>query len=603
MSTRYKNLIYTALCLMGMALGTTACSSEWDEEQTQQTRPAVRHLVVGTEWKEQTATRISYGGPLGLTLLWSEGDAISLLTGSEVQKPARFTLTGGKNTQHGLFEGDIACSDGAELYAIYPALDPEVEVNPKRLLLDISQQSGQLDGKNHVLLGKGTYHERKSPTIQFSHRVLAVQIQMLFPAGTGALKHIILRDCYSYMEVCSQILNVLTGDAFFQDDPAVITVANPPAPEADGSLVQHFYLMTNQFDMLRRDGICLEAETEDGTIYRALLMDDRTLEAGLYYKATGVQMVPDVDFANEATADGSAEAPYEIANFEQLQSLSIRVNACVKDEYYVDKHYRLTADVRANADMEWVPIGLLSWFRGSFDGGGHTISGTLDTPRRISDAGLFGYLWNGTVSHLRMDARLVTHGTCDRVGVLAVNMDQNARLEDCCNLADQTVTADYLAGLVARCGESTIEACWNEGTLVNESSDCYVGGLVAMTSGDVKIKGCYNKGSLRAPVDEMDTWVAGLVARERVDLSVKACWNGAAKLTGDYVMACGYDGQSYDHTYWRALPGVEPFANDTSATSASFAGATPDAEQIKAMNEAWVSDVYQFNAQGEIVRK
>lgn len=81
--------------------------------------------------------------------------------------------------------------------------------------------------------------------------------------------------------------------------------------------------------------------------------------------------------------DGSIGSPYEIATAEQLAYLAQKVNS--DDERYSGKYFKLTADIDLGGH-DWTPIGVFKdlmavtdplekYFGGTFDGGGHVVSG------------------------------------------------------------------------------------------------------------------------------------------------------------------------------------------------------------------------------------
>ena len=103
--------------------------------------------------------------------------------------------------------------------------------------------------------------------------------------------------------------------------------------------------------------------------------------------------------ADEPFAGSGTEAdPYQISSAEDMFTLEDRVN--IDHETYEGEYFILTQDIDLGTSdgkgNEWVPIGNTvsrnpgrSQFLGSFDGGGHTISG-LHVSDKYGYAGLFG---------------------------------------------------------------------------------------------------------------------------------------------------------------------------------------------------------------------
>lgn len=124
-----------------------------------------------------------------------------------------------------------------------------------------------------------------------------------------------------------------------------------------------------------------------------------------------------------ACGSGTKLNPYIILTAEQLAHLSFVVGA--KDENYLDKYYKLGADITLNdgevigkngglvADStklhKWTPIGNSSIaFAGNFDGAGHTVSGLFINTTSTHN-GLFGNS-SGTVQNLTVENGWVMGG-------------------------------------------------------------------------------------------------------------------------------------------------------------------------------------------------
>ena len=81
--------------------------------------------------------------------------------------------------------------------------------------------------------------------------------------------------------------------------------------------------------------------------------------------------------------DGTPENPYLISNLQQLNGVRNNLSA----------HYKLIADIDLSSIENWEPIGtdFEPAFRGSFDGGGHTISNLTIIRPNDDYIGLFGF--------------------------------------------------------------------------------------------------------------------------------------------------------------------------------------------------------------------
>lgn len=147
-----------------------------------------------------------------------------------------------------------------------------------------------------------------------------------------------------------------------------------------------------------------------------------------------------------AGGTGTESDPYQISNGAELAYLAQQVNA---GESYSDKYFTLTKDIRLNeqdvptSGNPWTPIGNnKKKFQGTFDGGGHTVSGLyINITGSYSPAakgrlyqGLFGYVKDGTVQNL-----IVT-------GSVTVKNDKN-------------VNVSYIGGIVGYNDGDIVQNC------------------------------------------------------------------------------------------------------------------------------------------------
>ena len=170
---------------------------------------------------------------------------------------------------------------------------------------------------------------------------------------------------------------------------------------------------------------------------------------------------------------------FTISTAEELAGLAQLVNGGTD---FSGKTITLTADIDLTG-REWTPIGkdsISSRFNGTFDGGGHTISGLYINKDVTSDTGsvylgLFGYVGEGTVKKLTVTGSVIG---CD----------------------NRTGTSDYYAGgIVGACGgDGDIVNCMADVTVTGNSNGTrtVVGGIVGKNSGEVT--GCISKGAVSA---------------------------------------------------------------------------------------------------------
>ncbi len=147
--------------------------------------------------------------------------------------------------------------------------------------------------------------------------------------------------------------------------------------------------------------------------------------------------------------DGSVRL-YRLSTPEQLAGLAYLFSA----NYYVGNiDIRLEADVDMSAH-EWVPIGTSQIsFRGTFDGGGHTISGLHVTGQEY--AGLFGYVRGGEIRNVMLASDCQISG--NTAGSIVGSIDEEGVIENC--YSEATVSGHTVGGLVGACNGTRVRLC------------------------------------------------------------------------------------------------------------------------------------------------
>lgn len=175
----------------------------------------------------------------------------------------------------------------------------------------------------------------------------------------------------------------------------------------------------------------------------------------------------------EVLSIGTAE---ELLNFAEN---------CRLDSYSKDLSVQLTADIDlSDKDFEGIPI-----FYGSFDGGGHTVSGVNITASG-SNMGFFRYVAAGaSVSALHISGTVAPGGDAGNVGGI---VGSNAGLLTNCSFSGEVTGTDNIGSIAGVNGHSGIvEGCGSKATVYG---DHFVGGIVGANSG--VIRACKNEGSV-----------------------------------------------------------------------------------------------------------
>lgn len=162
---------------------------------------------------------------------------------------------------------------------------------------------------------------------------------------------------------------------------------------------------------------------------------------------------------------------------------------------------KLTADITVNPGVldddgnlisnpnltSWKLIGTSynSSFKGTFDGGGHTISGLYFNDSKKNYVGLFGYVGEGgTVKNVTITDSYVSGSRC--VGGICGN--NNGIVQDCTSGCTVKGTEDFTGGICGFNNFGSLKNCHNTGKV---SGNTYVGGVCGQNHGGT-VKRCYN---------------------------------------------------------------------------------------------------------------
>ncbi len=200
---------------------------------------------------------------------------------------------------------------------------------------------------------------------------------------------------------------------------------------------------------------------------------------------------------NELAGSGTADAPYLLANAEDLKAFRDLVNA----EDSSSLCARLTADIDLGNE-EWEPFNSKSGYvttayAGVFDGDGHTIRG-LSINATTANQGLFSVINGATVKNLNVKGNV-------------------------------TSTKGYVGGIVGKIQQGNVENCSFSGTVTTDvtGSNGYVGGIAgyagntATKTQTASISGCVN-------TDRITGGVAGGIVGYAVYTEIESCYNTGA---------------------------------------------------------------------------
>ena len=241
-----------------------------------------------------------------------------------------------------------------------------------------------------------------------------------------------------------------------------------------------------------------------------------------------------VSWADTVLTKG-ADGKFHITSADDLKTFAAMVNGGTDfsgDTIVLDKSIALT-------ENPWTPIGNAEGklFKGTFDGGGHKITGLKITSG--SYIGLFGYVGEGAVIR---NVNLVGANVfgVKRVGALIGQIKGNAKVSNCTVDSTSRVTGSdsNTGGLIGEAAGTitvTLENLINNASVTNtENGTSRAAGIIAqVTSGaDVTITNCVNNGAITTN----NGYAGGIVAAKQGNSTVSFvnCSN-AGTLTGNYT--------------------------------------------------------------------
>ena len=271
--------------------------------------------------------------------------------------------------------------------------------------------------------------------------------------------------------------------------------------------------------------------------------------------------------------DGS----YTVTSADGLMSVAELVNGGKTD---------INITLGTNIDLtgkDWTPIGTDydNSYTGTFDGGGHTITG-LTVTTNDEYAGLFGYLGNfgnaGTVKNVVMDGIQITcnHRLGYAGGVVGFSW---GTIEDCSVSGSVSGTVS-VGGVVGAQRDGYITGCSSSATVKGTLN---VGGVAGQTNFGAILTACYATGNVIIEIDRTQNISGGGLVGFNDGISLLACYApGNVTRTGSstgYVHIGGFLGDNYTIVtacYWKNNheQGIGYNRKSTKATEVDGTGVT-----------------------------
>ena len=244
------------------------------------------------------------------------------------------------------------------------------------------------------------------------------------------------------------------------------------------------------------------------------------------------------------------DGTYTVTSADGLMNVAELVNGGKSDiNITLDTDIDLTG-------KDWTPIGTDydNSYKGTFDGGGHTITGLIFTTND-EYAGLFGYLNRaGTVKNVVMEGVQITSNQIYGGSIGGVVGSSWGTIENC-SVSGSISGTVYVGGVVGVQIGGSITGCSSSATVKGMVD---VGGVAGQTNSSATLTACYATGNVIIEMDPKKNIAGGSLVGMNAGSSLLACYaTGNVTSTGSStgkVHIGGFLGNNYTTVtagYWK----------------------------------------------------
>ena len=455
---------------------------------------------------------------------------------------------------------------------------PAVKVAEDQSKLADFQNSDFISAENRKV-------EFNNPTLEFTHRTARVAIEL--KPGTG------------FTSVAGATVSLVSLSAD-NGNPTAIKTYN-----ASGNTYET--LTAPQTVAAGKPFVKVEL---GGGIFYFRPQNNVVLEAGNRYKytvkvnATGLTL-EDCTIGSWADGGGESGAAEDLDYIYDSNTKTYTVynaNGLLAWNESAQKDRSINCTLTADIDLtgkDWTPIGTSSGnsYTGTFDGGGHTITG-LTVTTNDQFVGLFGYLNSaGTVKNVVMEGIQITsnHMFGCTGGVVGYSW---GTIENC-SVSGSVSGTMCVGGVVGTQWVGSITGCSSSAT-VKGTVD--VGGVAGQTDFGATLTACYATGNVTIEIDPIKDIAGGGLVGLNGECSLLACYAiGNVTSTGSgtgKVDIGGFLGENNSFVtacYWKNNheQGIGYNKKSTEATKVDGTGVTWQ-NAVDAMNTALTAGDYQW---------
>ena len=381
-----------------------------------------------------------------------------------------------------------------------------------------ANQSAQKDFEgSDLIVADGQTVTYGSPTLRFTHRTARVTI--------------VLTD---YTEGLASVQ--LTGLSTEGDNPDIIV------PYDKGS---NTYTAIVAPQSVAAGTAFITCTFTNGKTFVYKMKNATDWQAGGEYTYT-VSLAAAKDLGYTIESNGS----YTVTSADGLMNVAELVNGGKTDiNITLDKNIDLTG-------KDWTPIGTDydNSYKGTFDGGGHTITGLTFTTND-EYAGLFGWLNRaGTVKNVVMEGVQITSNQIYGGSIGGVVGYSWGTIENC-SVSGSVSGTVYVGGVVGVQIGGSITGCSSSATVKGMVD---VGGVAGQTNSSATLTACYATGNVTIEINPAKNIAGGSLVGMNAGSSLLACYaTGNVTSTGSstgYMHIGGFLGNNYTTVtagYWK----------------------------------------------------
>ena len=391
------------------------------------------------------------------------------------------------------------------------------ETTPPAVKVKANQSTQKDFDGSDLIVADGQTVTYGSPTLRFTHRTARVTV--------------VLTD---YTEGLASVQ--LTGLSTENDNPDKIT------PYDKGS---NTYIALVAPQSVEAGTTFITCTFTNGKVFVYKMKNATDWQAGGEYTYT-VSLAAAKDLGYTIESDGS----YTVTSADGLMNIAKLVNGGKSDiNITLDTDIDLTG-------KDWTPIGTDydNSYKGTFDGGGHTITGLTFTTND-EYAGLFGWLNRaGTVKNVVMEGVQITSHQIYGGSIGGVVGSGWGTIENC-SVSGSVSGTVYVGGVVGVQIGGSITGCSSSATVKGMVD---VGGVAGQTNSSATLTACYATGNVIIEMDPKKNIAGGSLVGMNAGSSLLACYaTGNVTSTGSstgYMHIGGFLGNNYTTVtagYWK----------------------------------------------------